>query len=155
MIKKINTFIRLPIKLKLILLHSIIFIFIIKVLLYVIPFNSVRSFLGEFSTGKKLDFFKPHYTPGEIAWGLKLASKYLLGNKPCLVQALALWTLFKRRGYPADIHIGVRKSGGNKLQAHAWVVSDGKIAIGWLPDMANFVPFTDLRFEKRAKVIDY
>jgi Transglutaminase-like superfamily len=53
----------------------------------------------------------------------------------CLVRALVLWWLLRRRGIPADLRIGVRLADdrqspvidrlSSRLQAHAWVEFDG------------------------------
>lgn len=148
MLHKLNTLIHLSIRQKLIFLHSVILISLIRVLLTFLPFKKVRGYLQRFSTNKEFQLFAPNYTPNEIAWGMKLASRYLLRKKPCFVQALALWSLFQRRNYPAELRIGVRKKRNEGLQAHAWVECNGQIAIGWIPEMGEFIPFPELRFER-------
>jgi hypothetical protein len=44
----------------------------------------------------------------------------------CLQRALTVVFALRRRGYGADLRIGVRKIGSN-LQAHAWVELDGVV----------------------------
>lgn len=62
----------------------------------------------------------------------------LRGN--CLSRSLALVWLLRRRGIASAMHIGVRETAG-RLQAHAWVESNGNR----LNDSANmwrgFIPF--------------
>lgn len=43
----------------------------------------------------------------------------------CLPRSLALCSLLRERGYPAEIRIGVRREAG-RLLAHAWVELDGE-----------------------------
>ena len=43
----------------------------------------------------------------------------------CLSRCLALWFLLRLQGVPTEIQIGVR-AGGAPLDAHAWVVHDGR-----------------------------
>src|SRR5690554_5103790 len=56
--------------------------------------------------------------------------RLLLGDSPCLTEALTVQTFFRRRGYPAELRIGVSKSRTGQLCAHAWVESAGTIVIG-------------------------
>ena len=43
----------------------------------------------------------------------------------CLRRGVVLYHLLRRAGRPVSLHIGVRKSGGGALQAHAWLVKGG------------------------------
>lgn len=43
----------------------------------------------------------------------------------CLPRSLALCSLLRERGYPAEVKIGVRREAG-QLLAHAWVELDGE-----------------------------
>jgi hypothetical protein len=45
--------------------------------------------------------------------------------RACLRQSLTLYYALTRLGYPAAIHVGVRKEGAH-LQAHSWVTVQGK-----------------------------
>ena len=44
--------------------------------------------------------------------------------RSCLRQALALYYVLTRMGYPVVIHFGVRKEGG-ELHGHSWVTCQG------------------------------
>ncbi len=50
----------------------------------------------------------------------------------CLDQALALAIVLRLVNIRFRFHLGVKKS--DKLKAHAWVTSGGRIIIGWHPD---------------------
>jgi hypothetical protein len=43
----------------------------------------------------------------------------------CLRRSVVLYHLLRRAGRDISLYIGVRKSGGGALQAHAWLVRDG------------------------------
>jgi hypothetical protein len=45
--------------------------------------------------------------------------------RACLRQALALYYVLTRLGYPAEIHFGARKE-GRRLHGHSWVTLQGK-----------------------------
>lgn len=50
----------------------------------------------------------------------------------CLVQALAAAAMLRRRGLDCRLQLGVRTrgEGGARIEAHAWVECDGRVAIG-------------------------
>ena len=45
----------------------------------------------------------------------------------CLQHSLVLWALLKRHRFDAAIHFGVRKNREDTLEAHAWVVLEGRV----------------------------
>lgn len=47
-------------------------------------------------------------------------------NPTCLKKSLVLFWMFRRRGMPADLRIGVRKVNG-QLEAHAWIEQEGRV----------------------------
>lgn len=59
----------------------------------------------------------------------------------CLVKALALWLLLRRRGIASFIRLGVRRHDG-KFEAHAWLLVDGVSVIGG--DGQDFTVIADL-----------
>lgn len=59
-----------------------------------------------------------------VRWLLRLLRIRTDGN--CLPRSLTLFTMLRRRGYPAVFCSGVRKEGA-KLQGHAWVELDGRV----------------------------
>lgn len=48
----------------------------------------------------------------------------------CLVKALAAHKMLEKRGIKSKVHLGVKKSGNNGLEAHAWLSVDGSVIIG-------------------------
>ena len=54
-----------------------------------------------------------------LADGVRRAARPL-PYASCLPRSLALWWLLRRRGIPANIHVGVKKEKGD-FRAHAWV----------------------------------
>jgi hypothetical protein len=68
------------------------------------------------------------------------ATRNLLFKTNCLEQSLVLWMLLRRRGFPAELKIGVRKDGG-EFEAHAWVELDGEALNNESEENREFVPF--------------
>ena len=67
-----------------------------------------------------------------VNWAMTAASARF-PPATCLVQALAAGVMLRRRGLACRLRLGVRTragAGGARLEAHAWVECDGRIAIG-------------------------
>ena len=47
-------------------------------------------------------------------------------NPTCLKKSLVLFWMLRRRGFPAELRIGVRKPAGT-LEAHAWIEHEGRV----------------------------
>ena len=72
----------------------------------------------------------------------------LIPKASCLTQALALQLMLGYRGYLSELQIGVKQD-ETGVAAHAWLLSNGRIAIGGSPqDVATYVPITVLRGRK-------
>ena len=57
---------------------------------------------------------------------VRVATRRLHLPTTCLSRCLALWFLLRLQGVPTEIEMGVR-AGGAPLDAHAWVVHDGRV----------------------------
>ena len=82
----------------------------------------------------------PDPTPGEadrIGWAVGSAARFV-PDATCLPQALAAEAILRRRGHPADLRLGVTREAGT-VQAHAWVVSYGRVVVGD-GDLERFAP---------------
>jgi hypothetical protein len=56
----------------------------------------------------------------------------------CLLQAMAASAMLRKRNLPSHVCIGVRRGANGALEAHAWLVTNGGIVTGMLPDLAEF-----------------
>jgi hypothetical protein len=80
-----------------------------------------------------------------ITWAVGVASPYVLGVRPCLAQALAARFLLGRRGLPALLRVGVTRAGSGRVQAHAWMETDGRVVTGGSPsEVARYTPLLAL-----------
>lgn len=66
----------------------------------------------------------------EIVRAIRGIGRRTLGDRPCLPEALAGRLMLSRRGYDAELHIGVRRDDQGELTAHAWLQSGTCIVIG-------------------------
>lgn len=92
------------------------------------PFRTVAALASwPGSRLRRFDDELPHLKSVVLAIGR--ASKRLPIRNVCLHQGLAAQWMLRRRGVPAFLHYGVRKS-EDQLTAHVWVTVRGKIIIG-------------------------
>jgi Transglutaminase-like superfamily len=116
----------------------------IRIGLGLLPFQTLTQLLDSVSKSSAAKRF----SSDRIAWTVFAASRYVLGDRPCLTQALAAQMLLKRRGYPANLRIGVNRTAGKQLEAHAWVESEDRVVIGG-GDLSRYTPLLVFDQEKQ------
>jgi hypothetical protein len=66
--------------------------------------------------------------PARIAWAVRTAARVVPGAA-CLAQALAAQRMLASRGRVSSVEVGVARNRAG-LEAHAWLVCEGRIVIG-------------------------
>jgi hypothetical protein len=98
----------------------------IRLGLRVLPFRALSRALGALAIRSDVTARR---SPERIAWAVGAASRRLPGTL-CLSQALAAQVLLARGGHSASLRIGVATVGDCKLEAHAWLESEGQVVFG-------------------------
>ena len=127
---RLHKFFRLPRSERWLLIKAALLLGLIRIGLRLLPFQTLKQLLDSASRAFAESRAANQFSSDRIAWAVTAASRYVLGDKPCLTQALAVQLLLKRRGYPASLRIGVSRTAGNQLQAHAWVESEDRVVVG-------------------------
>lgn len=114
--------------------------------LWLLPFRKLLKLQQKIS---KPDFLLLTPTTSQvdivkIVWAIDLATRYMPGGAKCLARALATQVLINRQGHTSELRIGVAKTEGGKLEAHAWVEYQGGVAIGNLKDLCRFIQLPSL-----------
>ena len=136
-------------EIKTVFFQSALLMVLLRFMLSVFSFGTIRRHVVSFIANQNNAVSqRKKCSRRDIVVAVKLASKYFLATNRCLIESIVLWGLFKRQGYPANLRIGIRKDAGAALNAHAWVESEGIIAIGWLPDLSRFILLPPLKWEK-------
>jgi hypothetical protein len=126
------------------LLKAALLLGAIRMGLRLLPFQTLKRLLDSASSSRAATKF----SSDRIVWAVTAAGRYVLGNGPCLTQALAVQLLLKRRGYPASLRIGVARKGQGELQAHAWVESEDRVVVGG-GDLSEYTPLPELDGERQ------
>jgi hypothetical protein len=103
---------------------------------------------------RTLDFWLPARRPAshrqtpqrahEIASAVSAVSRHLPWLTTCLIDALAVEAMLRRRGFEPILRFGVRgrDPGQPSLQAHAWVECAGSIVVGDLAELSEYSRLT-------------
>jgi hypothetical protein len=120
--------------------HAIFWVAAARLALWALPFDRARSLLTRGIRPPSI----PDQSAERIGWAVAVAKQFVpKGN--CLPQALAAEALLLRCGRPVEFRIGVVKTGRDRLEAHAWVESQGFLVVGDLgQDMATYSPLPRL-----------
>lgn len=73
-----------------------------------------------------------------LTWAVAAVARRRPFRSTCLVEALAVDAMLRRRGYASEIRFGVRPPGGGELAGHAWVEHDGRVVSGALGDLDEY-----------------
>ena len=82
--------------------------------------------------------------PARVAAAVERARRLVPGRYRCLPVAYTTHLMLSRHGHFSDVHVGVSRDGDGKVEAHAWVICEGRIVVGDLPDLSRFVPLPQL-----------
>lgn len=128
--RRLGKFLGLSTTERLHLVEAALLLAVIRPGLRLLPFQTLRRLLervGRMSASSR----EVHYSSAEsVRRVVTTASRYLPASGACLTRALAVQTMLARRGRPALLRIGVARDEQGRLQAHAWVASEGKVVIG-------------------------
>ena len=112
----------------------------IRLGLSLLPYRKLRRLVDRMAlTGTQA---APPVSPERIAQAVTRASRAVPGAT-CLTQALAAQVLLERRGHPTRVRVGIGRTEGARLLAHAWVECDGRIVLGGA-DLTRFTPLSAL-----------
>ena len=134
-------FVELPPGRRTLLLRACFVVAGFRLALTTLPFRWVRS-LAEFSGRTRRSRLRPPVPVDEFSWAVSVASRRV-PRATCLTQALALQLLLAHEGRPSNLRIGVAKAEDGRLQAHAWLETEGRVVIGG-GEVERFTPLASL-----------
>lgn len=142
----VSKFLRLSAAERSLLVRAVFVLGATRLGLWLLPLRVVRRLLG--ATAQPASPIVT-LTPAHIAWAVAVACR-LIPRATCLPQALAAEALLVRSGYTAELRIGVAKTAqGERLVAHAWVESGGRVIVGELRELGRYTPLPPLPAQAR------
>lgn len=127
-------FLSLPADRKYLLLQTLLIVLVMRAALKFFSLQTILHRLQAVSAGNRGR--TPHRVE-DIQFAIEAVGRRL-SLATCLVNGLAGQYLLGRNGYPATLHIGVKKETDALLAAHAWVAIDQQIVIGMLDDLNTY-----------------
>ncbi|QXD16159.1 lasso peptide biosynthesis B2 protein [Rhodocaloribacter litoris] len=121
------------------LVKALVLVMTFRVGLALFPYRRVVRFVDRTPAGEAV-----RYDPARVARLVRAVARRLLGDRPCLPQALAVRYLLHRAGVDTVLHIGVAKGPARELLAHAWVEYRGRVLIGGESSIHRYVPLRPL-----------
>lgn len=127
---------------KVLLLRVLGLVGAVRVGLRVLPYRSVQRFMTRSTYPQDEQFDSPLEAwkyRRRVVGAVHTVGKRLLGDKPCLTQALVAQHVLRQKGYETELRIGVTKE-GRELLAHAWLERGREVVIGGGAQQAQYIP---------------
>lgn len=144
---RLHKFMRLPRSDRRLLVETAFLMWAVRLGLWLLPFQALRRLLSMMVrvTPKRREENRDFIL--RVNRAVTVTSR-LVPGATCLIQALATQVVVSRHGYEARLHIGVAKDGEERLEAHAWVESNGRVVIGGCVDLSHFAALPPLDIER-------
>jgi hypothetical protein len=146
--RRLRRFLALPAPERGLLLRAAILLALIRLGLWLLPFRTLRRLLARLAQVPARGRGSGSIPPERIVWAVSVASRIVPGTGTCLVRALAAQVLLVRRGHPSRLRLGVARNEKGRLEAHAWLESQGTIVIGGEESPSRFAPLPPLKGEQ-------
>ena len=150
--KRLHKFLSLTPSDRVLLINALLLLGAIRLGLKLLPFQTLRRLLARMAQPIRTLQEAEKASVDKVAWAVIVASHYIPGAR-CLVQALATQVLLERRSYPTQLRIGFTREKGGQMSAHAWVESEGRVAIGGAGNMARYilVPIQEVEGDEKKR----
>lgn len=145
---RLRKFLALPAQEKALYMNTAIWLIAVKVGLYLLPFERLRGWLAGFDelAGKPVEMEEMRAIIEAIE---RVAQALAPLRINCLPRALVGHRLLGRKGFKVELKIGVLKTPGDRLVAHAWLEVQGRVILGDLRGLEQFVAFPALGVARR------
>ena len=122
LIRKTKTFLfKISMEDKLLFLEAFFLTGIMRFKILKKPFNKLKEEMGTYNKESKEDVDLSEYRIcNKERWIVTTISKYTPWESLCLVQALTVQKMLKKRNISTTIYLGVNKL-NNEMKAHAWI----------------------------------
>ena len=123
LIRKIKIFIfNISLKDKLLFMEAFILTGIMRFKILKVPFNKLKKSMGTVNkeSSKEISIEDARVVMN-IREKVTIISKHTPWESLCLVQAMTVQRMLKKRGLSTTLYLGVNKDKENNMRAHAWI----------------------------------
>ncbi len=135
----LRKFLRLPLNDRRMLVSAALVLGLVGAGLRLISFKKLLRMADGFSRKPSQRPNPSCHSSERISWAISAVGRRIPFLSGCLIQAVATKTLLARWGHPSVMRIGVNKGENGRLEAHAWVESEGAVVMG-APAPGHFIP---------------
>ena len=111
---------------KRLLFKAVFLVLLIRFITFIFPFNIIKSFLSNLKSDKN-SHSANRPLADRIRWAVDAVSNKIPFTKNCLIKSMSIHLLLVNYGYESTMHFGAAKDNENRLKAHAWIESEGKV----------------------------
>ena len=122
---------------KKIFLQAYLVMTLIRLGLWLLPFNRLQNLVAKSKQLAFLALAPDQVNVNRIALAVYRCSRYQPASPMCLARALTTAVLMNIYSLPHEVKIGVAK-GEKGIDAHAWVISQGVVVVGDIPDLSRY-----------------
>ncbi len=126
---------------KALLLRALSLVAATRLGLWVLPYRTVHRLVESRNEAVPVTIQEGATYQRRVVAAVESVGRRLLGDKPCLTQALVAQRLLRQGGYETSLHLGVTKD-GQTLLAHAWLEREGYVVIGGGHSQVQYAPLT-------------
>ncbi|MBI1202388.1 MAG: lasso peptide biosynthesis B2 protein [Rhodopseudomonas sp.] len=124
---------------RLLVIEAIIWLWLARTALRLVPFPRLAQRLGTFATpevarataAKNPRSSDDVRVASDIGWAVTRAARHVPFAAVCLPQAMAARVMLKRRGVASILHFGAAKAKDQTLDTHAWLDAAGIEVTGY------------------------
>jgi len=139
--EKIRYFMRLSFSDQWLLVKAYFTLIALTGLVEIIPFSK----LSELITAQSKERHKSaddSQTTQKVVNAIEIASRYTPRRSTCLVKSLTAYYLLTKNKIPVEMCIGVKLGLPGQLDAHAWIVYQGEVILGYLENLSAYTKLT-------------
>lgn len=142
--KRLHRFWRLKRGDRHLLIRTVVLLSLIRLGLRLLPFRVLLTLLSGIHRPSSCFVSTDLRCVARCVWAVNVSSRLMSGEVKCLARALTTKLLLNQFGIDTDLKLGVAKSTGGALEAHAWVEYQGQVIMGHLNDLPRFIPLPSL-----------
>ena len=134
---------RLPARDRILLAEATGFIIGARLGIRLLSIQRLRSLLAG-PAAQNLTSVSAEETSGRVAWAVSAVASRLPGRTSCLIEALAVEAMLRRRGHECELRLGVPPASAANagFAAHAWIESEGQVVIGAVSGLDEYAVFS-------------
>ncbi len=132
-----TNFLKLPQIDQKLLIKTLLLMMIIRLKLWIIPFNKIQISIEKNNTRKITN----NIQVTKLIWAVKTTSNYI-PQATCLTKAITAKKLLNKHGYSSQVKIGVGKDMKGEFEAHAWLEYMDKVILG--VSEKEYIPLIEL-----------